>query len=114
VTKAEIVDTISREVGITKKDIAYVIDLFFEKIKAGLASGDHFELRGFGTFGIRTRMSRIARNPKTGDKVSVPERKVPYFRAGKELKEMVTYRSMGRGGSSPSGSPGTPAGGGTP
>ncbi len=85
-TKAEIVEEIYSKLGLTKKDIARVIDLFFEIVKDGLKRGEHIELRGFGTFEVRTREERTARNPKTGEAVKVPKRKVPYFRPGKELK----------------------------
>ena len=85
-TKAEIVEEINERLGLTKKDIARVIDTFFEIIKEGLKKDEHIELRGFGTFEVKTREQREARNPKTGESVIVPKRKVPYFRPGKELK----------------------------
>lgn len=85
-TKAEIVEIISEKLGLTKKDIARVVDLFFEIVKEGLRGDEHIELRGFGTFEVKTREEREARNPKTGETVTVPKRKVPYFRPGKELK----------------------------
>jgi integration host factor subunit beta len=85
-TKAEIVEQISEKLGITKKDIARVVDLFFEIIKQGMKKDEHIELRGFGTFEVKTREEREARNPKTGESVVVPKRRVPYFRPGKELK----------------------------
>ncbi len=85
-TKAEIVEEINERLGLTKKDIARVIDTFFEIIKEGLKNDEHIELRGFGTFEVKTREQREARNPKTGESVIVPKRKVPYFRPGKELK----------------------------
>jgi len=85
-TKAEIVEEINERLGLTKKDIARVIDMFFEIVKKGLKNDEHIELRGFGTFEVKTREEREARNPKTGESVTVPKRKVPYFRPGKELK----------------------------
>jgi integration host factor subunit alpha len=85
-TKADIVEEINERLGLTKKDIAQVVDLFFEIIKEGLRNDEHIELRGFGTFEVKTREEREARNPKTGDSVKVPKRKVPYFRPGKDLK----------------------------
>ena len=85
-TKAEIVEEINERLGLTKKDIARVIDTFFEIIKEGLKNDEHIELRGFGTIEVKTREQREARNPKTGESVIVPKRKVPYFRPGKELK----------------------------
>ncbi len=91
-TKAEIVEEINERLGLTKKDIARVIDLFFEIVKEGLKSNEHIELRGFGTFEVKTREEREARNPKTGDTVTVPKRRVPYFRPGKELKSISKNR----------------------
>ncbi len=85
-TKAEIVEEINGKMGLTKKDIARVVDLFFEIVKEGLRNEEHIELRGFGTFEVKTREEREARNPKTGEAVIVPKRKVPYFRPGKQLK----------------------------
>jgi nucleoid DNA-binding protein len=85
-TKAEIVEEVNERLRLTKKDIARVIDLFFEIIKDALKEGKHIELRGFGTFEVKTREEREARNPKTGESVIVPKRRVPYFRPGKELK----------------------------
>ena len=91
-TKAEIVEEVNEKLGLTKKDIARVIDLFFDIIKEGLRDGKHIELRGFGTFEVKTREEREARNPKTGQSVTVPKRRVPYFRPGKELKEISKDR----------------------
>jgi len=91
-TKADIIEVISESVSITKKDIGIVIDKFFDKVKKGIASNEHIELRGFGTFGTKERKARIARNPKTNEKIQVPEHRVPYFKAGKELKALVTKK----------------------
>jgi nucleoid DNA-binding protein len=91
-TKAEIVEEVNEKLGLTKKDIARIIDLFFEIIKDGLKDGKHIELRGFGTFEVKTREEREARNPKTGESVVVPKRRVPYFRPGKELKAISKNR----------------------
>ena len=91
-TKAEIVEQISEKLGLTKKDIARVVDLFFEIVKQGMKKEEHIELRGFGTFEVKTREEREARNPKTGESVVVPKRRVPYFRPGKELKSISKAR----------------------
>lgn len=88
-TKAEIIEAISEEIAVTKKDIGFIIDTFFKNIKKGIADHEHIELRGFGTFGTKKRKSRVARNPKTNEQINVPEHWVPYFKPGKELKEMV-------------------------
>jgi integration host factor subunit beta len=86
VTKADIVDKISHEVNIQKKDIAFVVDSFFEIIKNRLSSGESVELRGFGTFGLKVRKGRKARNPRSGEAVSVADRVVIIFKPGKEFK----------------------------
>lgn len=88
-TKAELAEQISTKVILTKKETERIINMIFEGITDALGSGDKVELRGFGSFRIRHRASREGRNPKTGAKVMVPPKKVPFFRAGKELKAMV-------------------------
>ncbi len=91
-TKADIIEIISENGNLTKKNIGVIIDSFFDKIKKGISDNDHIELRGFGTFGTKERKARIARNPKTNEKINVPEHRVPYFKAGKELKALVTKK----------------------
>ena len=89
-TKAELVEKVSDKVdGLTKKQTEVIINTIFDSIKEALAVGDKIEIRGFGSFKIRSRKEREGRNPKTGSPVSVPSKKVPFFKAGKELKELV-------------------------
>jgi nucleoid DNA-binding protein len=88
-TKADIVDQISERTGLTKKDVAETVDSFLNAVARALQSGHHIEIRGFGTFRVKDRKSRIARNPRTGEAVPVPPRKVPVFKVSKELKDMV-------------------------
>lgn len=88
-SKAEIVENIFPLVKVSKKNIHKVIDLFFEQIKAGLLGDKTIELRGLGTFEIRTRKGRKARNPKTGDSVVIGNHGVAHFRPGRELKQKV-------------------------
>ena len=88
-SKAEIVENIFPQVKISKKNIHRVIDMFFEQIKAGLLADRIIELRGLGTFELRTRKGRKARNPKTGDSVQVRNHGVAHFRPGRELKQKV-------------------------
>ena len=89
-TKAEIIERIYDTSGISRKDIHSVIDLFFEEVKDALTKDRVVELRGFGTFEIRTRKGREkARNPKTGEIVPVKTHGVTVFRPGKELKKMA-------------------------
>jgi integration host factor subunit beta len=90
-TKADLVEQVTEAIGpgITKKDCALVVDGFLNAVKAALADGQHIELRGFGTFKTRRRKSRMARNPRTGEPVEVPERTVPIFKPSKHLKKRV-------------------------
>jgi nucleoid DNA-binding protein len=89
-TKAEIIEHIYEQSGISRKDIHIVIDAFFEEVKDALHEDRVVELRGFGTFEIRTRKGREkARNPKTGEIVPVKTHGVTVFRPGKELKKMA-------------------------
>ena len=89
-TKAEIAELIDREVSVSKKDIAFIIDAFLEKIKKSLSRGETIELRGFGTFGFKIRRSRPARNMHTHEKVFVPEHVITYLKPGKDLKTAVS------------------------
>ncbi len=87
-TKAEMVENIAHKSGLSKKDVHFIIDSFFDEVKVALNEDRIVELRGFGTFEIRTRKGREkARNPKTGETVHVRDHGVAVFRPGKELKE---------------------------
>lgn len=88
-TKAQIVEEIVQKTGLTKKDVADAVDQFLRAISGALADGKHLEIRGFGTFKVKRRKSRMARNPRTGEPVPVPERNVPVFKVSKELKDLV-------------------------
>ncbi|MDR2471122.1 MAG: integration host factor subunit beta [Treponema sp.] len=90
ITKAEIIDAVYEKTGINRKDIKTVTDLVFEAIKDALIAGTVIEFRGFGTFEVRTRKGRQkARNPRTGELVSVTSHGIAAFRAGRELKQAV-------------------------
>ena len=90
-TKADLVEQVAEAIGpgITKKDCALVVDGLLNAIKDALAEHEHIEIRGFGTFKVRERKSRMARNPRTGDKVRVPARAVPVFKPSKDLRIQV-------------------------
>jgi len=88
-TKAELVDEVARVVQLTKKQAETIVNIVFDSIVDSLRSGQKIELRGFGSFRLRNRKSRTGRNPKTGEKVEVPSKKIPYFKPGKELKELI-------------------------
>lgn len=88
-TKRELVIRVANKLGITQSTVAKIIEGTFETISRTLAEGGRWELRDFGVFEVKTRASRIGRNPRTGDQVPVPERKVVTFRPGKQMKEYV-------------------------
>jgi integration host factor subunit beta len=95
-TKAELVEEVSRVSDLTKKHSEVIVDTVFRSIVDALHRGEKIELRGFGSFRLRRREPRKGRNPKTGDRVDVPPKQVPYFKPGKELKELIN-----RGAASP-------------
>ncbi len=88
-TKAELVDRVADKIHLTKKDTERVVNLVFGSIMHSLTQDEKVELRGFGSFRVRSRNSRSGRNPRTGEAVAIPPKNVPFFRAGKELREMV-------------------------
>lgn len=85
-TKAELVERIADRTGVSKKDTGIIVNMILENIGVALTDGDKVELRGFGSFKVKSRRSRVARNPRTGDSVAVPAKQVPYFKASNELK----------------------------
>jgi len=88
-TKADLVENVTRVVEGTRKDSEAVVETIFECIIGALKRGDKVEIRGFGSFRTRQRRARIGRNPKTGAKVSVEAKRVPYFKPSKDLKELL-------------------------
>jgi integration host factor subunit beta len=88
-TKAELVEDVAQAAELTKKDAERLVEIVFESIIDSLNHGEKIELRGFGSFRVRERGARRGRNPKTGDPVSIPAKRVPYFKPGKELKELI-------------------------
>jgi integration host factor subunit beta len=89
-TKADIIDSVYEQIGMSRKEIRMIIDLFIDEIKAALIGGMSIELRGFGTFEVKTRKGRQkARNPKTGETVSIRSHGIAAFRPGRELKQDV-------------------------
>ena len=92
-TKAELVEEVSEKTGLPKKQAEIVVNTVFESIVDTLKTGERIELRGFGSFRIRHRGARTGRNPKTGDKVKVPPKRIPYFKPGKELRELLNQEA---------------------
>src|SRR5499426_753261 len=88
-TKADLVEEVSRVTELTRKDSEVIVDQLFDSVIKALKAGDKLEVRGFGSFRVRQRNARVGRNPKTGEKVEVPAKKVPYFKPSKELKDLI-------------------------
>jgi len=89
-TKPQLIDAIhEKSTGLTKLQVVEIVDAMIEAMTTALAQGGKVEIRGFGSFTVRQREARKARNPRTGDMVEVPAKRVPHFKVGKELKVMV-------------------------
>lgn len=83
--KIDIVDRVAKQTGISKNKAEEVVDLVFESMKEALAKGERIELRGFGVFTVKPRKKGIGRNPRTGEKIPIPEGKTVRFKPGKEI-----------------------------
>jgi len=88
-TKADLVEEVVQVSSLSKRHAEIVVNTVFESIIDALRRDDKIELRGFGSFRVRRRRSRQGRNPKTGDRVEVPAKRIPYFKPGKELKDVI-------------------------
>src|ERR1700747_2896423 len=88
-TKADLIEEVSRLAELTRKDSEVIVDTIFDSVVRSLRVGDKIEIRGFGSFRTRQRKPRVGRNPKTGDRVEVPAKKIPFFKPRKELKDLV-------------------------
>lgn len=88
-TKADLIEEVLRITELPRKESETVVETIFESIIQSLQKGDKIEIRGFGSFRTRQRRGRIGRNPKTGAKVDVPPKKIPFFKPSKELKDFV-------------------------
>ncbi len=88
-TKADLVDVVADEGELSKRQAGHIVDLILDEIKNALKKGDRVALTPFGHFVVRSRKAREGRNPKTGDRIKIPARKVPAFVAGKSLKDAV-------------------------
>lgn len=104
-TKADLIEEVSRVVELTRKDSEVIVETIFDSVVGSLKAGDKVEIRGFGSFRTRERKGRIGRNPKSGDRVEVPPKTIPFFKPSKELRDVVN------GGPPPPAQPLRPAGG---
>lgn len=92
-TKSELIARLSvRHPHLVAKDAEFAVKTILDAMASSLAEGQRIEIRGFGSFTLNYRPPRVGRNPKTGGKVNVPEKHVPHFKAGKELRERVDYQ----------------------
>ena len=91
-TKADIVNRVATATGVTKLETEILVDGFFKTITDALASGDHIEIRGFGTFRTKKRLPRTARNPRTGEAIQLDEHFVPTFKPSRELRQIIDDR----------------------
>ncbi|NYF79537.1 HU family DNA-binding protein [Granulicella arctica] len=93
-TKADLVDRVTSLGDLTRRDGEVIVDTLFDSVIGALKSGDKIEIRGFGSFRTRQRKARTGRNPKTGDKVEVPAKRVPFFKPSKELRDSVNPKEV--------------------
>ena len=89
--KLELISTLKNEGNISKAEAAEIVEIFFGDMANALARGDRVEIRGLCSFFVKKYKSYTGRNPKTGDKVTITPKKLPFFKCGKELKERVDY-----------------------
>src|ERR1700730_331376 len=99
-TKADLIDEVSRLAELTRKDSEVILETIFDSVVRSLRAGEKIEIRGLGSFRTRQRKPRIGRNPKTGERVEVPAKKIPFFKPSKALKDLVNL-----GGSSATSGP---------
>jgi integration host factor subunit beta len=95
-TKADLVDQVTAIGDLTRRDGEVIVDTLFDAVIGALKSGDKIEIRGFGSFRTRQRNARTGRNPKTGAKVDVPAKRVPFFKPSKELRDSVNPNGVGK------------------
>ena len=92
-TKSELIESLSRrQAQLAYKDVELAVKTILEHMAQTLSNGERIEIRGFGSFQVKTRDSREGRNPKTGQLVAIPTKRTPFFKVGKELKERVDYK----------------------
>jgi integration host factor subunit beta len=89
--KLELINALKNEGMISKKEAATIVDLFFDRISAALSEGDRVEIRGLCSFFVKEYKSYQGRNPRTGERVQVAPKRLPFFKCGRELKRRVDY-----------------------
>jgi integration host factor subunit beta len=96
-TKAELIEEVSNVVEMTRKDSETIVETIFDSIVNSLHKGEKIEIRGFGSFRTRQRQPRVGRNPKTGSRVEVPSKRIPFFKPSKELRDLVNHQAKADG-----------------
>ncbi|MBM3785227.1 MAG: integration host factor subunit beta [Acidobacteria bacterium] len=94
-TKADLIEEVSKVTELTRKDSEVIVEAIFDSIVRTLREGEKIEIRGFGSFRTRQRQPRVGRNPKTGSRVEVPAKRIPFFKPSKELKDLVNGGESG-------------------
>jgi integration host factor subunit beta len=107
-TKADLISVVADRLKITQVQSSIIVEAALRSVVTALRNGEEVEIRGFGSFRFRNRAPRKGRNPKTGEKVDVPPKKIPYFKMGKELKALLNGASSGDGSSAPNDVPPPP------
>jgi integration host factor subunit beta len=107
-TKAELIEEVSRVVEMSRKDSEVIVETIFDSVVRALRGGEKIEIRGFGSFRTRQRQPRIGRNPKTGTRVEVPAKRIPFFKPSKELKDLVNGGAQGGEAPAPAAPPAAP------
>ena len=103
--KADLIEEVLRVTELPRKESETIVETIFESIIDALQKGDKIEIRGFGSFRTRQRRGRMGRNPKTGEKVEVPAKKIPFFKPSKELKDFVNSAEAAASAAAPSDPP---------
>jgi integration host factor subunit beta len=93
-TRADLTEEVCQAIELPKKESDVVVCAMFDSIVRALRSGDKVEIRGFGSFHTRQRRARLARNPKTGARVEVPAKRIPFFKPGREIRELVEHPTV--------------------
>jgi integration host factor subunit beta len=106
-TKADLIEEVARVVEFTRKESEVIVEAIFDSIVKSLKDNDKIEIRGFGSFRTRQRQARIGRNPKTGARVEVPAKRIPYFKPSKELKDLVNDETTPAPAAAPAPEPGS-------
>ena len=107
-TKADLIENVARAAQMSRKDSEIIVETIFESVVKSLRAGDKVEIRGFGSFRTRQRRPRIGRNPKTGTRVEVPAKTIPYFKPSKDLKDLVNSTGIPETAKVPAGPVATP------